>query len=92
VALEAQACGTPVIAASVGGLPYVVDDGKSGFLVDGHDPADHADRLLQILREPRLQSALGEQGARQALRFTWEATTDEMVSVYDEVLTESTAR
>ena len=52
VALEAQACGTPVVAADVGGLPYVVEDGRSGFLVEGHDPGDHADRLLQILRRP----------------------------------------
>jgi D-inositol-3-phosphate glycosyltransferase len=92
VALEAQACGTPVIAAAVGGLPYVVIDGQTGFLVDGHDPADHAARLLQILREPRLQSELGEQGVRQAHRFTWEATTDEMVSIYDEVLSGSAPR
>ncbi len=86
VALEAQACGTPVIAADVGGLPYVVEDGRSGFLVEGHDPGDHADRLLQILRDPRLQSSFGDEAARQALRFTWDATTDQMVSVYDEVL------
>ncbi len=86
VALEAQACGTPVIAADVGGLPYVVEDGKSGFLVEGHDPGDHADRLLQILRDPQLQSSFGDEAARQALRFTWDATTDQMVSVYDEVL------
>jgi D-inositol-3-phosphate glycosyltransferase len=77
-----------VVAADVGGLPYVVEDGRSGFLVEGHDPADHADRLLEILREPRLQSALGERAARQALRFTWEATTNEMVTVYDEVMAE----
>lgn len=89
VALEAQACGTPVVAADVGGLPYVVEDGRSGFLVDGHDPGDHADRLLQILRDGRLQSAFGEEAARQALRFTWDATTDQMVSVYDEVLAAS---
>ena len=79
VALEAQACGTPVVAADVGGLPYVVEDGRSGFLVDGHDPGDHAERLLQILRDDRLQSAFGEEAARQALRFTWDATTDQMV-------------
>ena len=84
VALEAQACGTPVVAAAVGGLPYVVEDGRSGFLVEGHDPGDHADRLLQILARSRPpQSAFGEEAARSALRFTWDATTDQMVSVYE---------
>jgi D-inositol-3-phosphate glycosyltransferase len=91
VALEAQACGTPVVAADVGGLPYVVEDGRSGFLVEGHDPGDHAERMLQILRDARLQSAFGEEAARQALRFTWDATTDQMVSVYDEVLADPRA-
>ena len=86
VALEAQACGTPVVAADVGGLPYVVEDGRSGFLVEGHDPGDHAERVLQILRDHRLQFAFGEEAARHALRFTWDATTDQLVSVYDEVL------
>ncbi len=89
VALEAQACGTPVVAADVGGLPYVVEHERSGFLVEGHDPGDHADRLLQILRDGRLQAALGEEAARQALRFTWDATTDQMVAIYDEVLADT---
>jgi D-inositol-3-phosphate glycosyltransferase len=92
VALEAQACGTPVVAADVGGLPFVVADGRSGYLVEGHDPADHADRLIQILREPRLQSALGDEAVSQALGFTWEATADQMVAIYDEVLGESHPR
>ncbi len=86
VALEAQACGTPVVAADVGGLPYVVEDGRSGFLVEGHDPGDHAERLLQVLRDPALQSAFGIEAAEQAQRFTWDATTEQMVGVYDEVL------
>ena len=79
VALEAQACGTPVVAADVGGLRYVVGDGRSGYLVEGHDPGDHAERMLAILGDGRLQPAIGAEGSRQALRFTWDATTDEMV-------------
>jgi D-inositol-3-phosphate glycosyltransferase len=86
VALEAQACATPVVAAEVGGLRYVVEDGKTGFLVEGHDPGDHADRLLQLLRDPALAASMGAEAARQALRFTWDATTVELLSVYREVL------
>ncbi|MDP9330026.1 MAG: D-inositol-3-phosphate glycosyltransferase [Actinomycetota bacterium] len=86
VALEAQACGTPVVAASVGGLRYVVEDGRSGFLVEGHDPADHAERLLQILRDDDLATRLGKEAARQALRFTWDATTNGLLDVYSELL------
>ena len=86
VALEAQACGTPVVAASVGGLRYVVEDERTGFLVDGHDPGDHADRLLRILRDDGLAARLGREAARQALRFTWDATAAELLDVYRELL------
>ena len=86
VALEAQACGTPVVAARVGGLPFVVEDGRTGFLVDGHDPSEHAARLLQLVREPRLQAALGAEAAHRALRFTWDVTADEVARVYRELL------
>ena len=86
VALEAQACGTPVVAASVGGLRYVVEDGRSGYLVEGHDPGDHAERLVRVLRSGSLQSALGSEAARQALRFTWDATAGELDAVYRELL------
>jgi D-inositol-3-phosphate glycosyltransferase len=85
VALEAQACGTPVVAARVGGLPFVIDDGRSGFLVEGHDPGDHADRLLTILRDPDLQATLGARAAERADRFSWDATADRIASIYDEV-------
>jgi D-inositol-3-phosphate glycosyltransferase len=86
VALEAQACGAPVVAAAVGGLRYVVEDGRSGFLVEGHDPADHADRLLAILGDRELARRMGETGARDALRFTWDATAAEVLAVYRELL------
>ncbi len=85
VALEAEACGTPVVAAAVGGLRSVVEDGRTGFLVEGHDPADHAEQLLRVIREPALQSSFGAEGARRALRFTWEATTEAVRGVYEEL-------
>jgi D-inositol-3-phosphate glycosyltransferase len=87
VALEAQACGTPVVASRVGGLPFVVRDGSTGFLVEGHDPADHADRLLRVLADAELQRTMGFEAARQALRFTWDATADQMRDVYAGLLT-----
>src|SRR4029079_274314 len=59
VALEAQACGTPVVAARVGRLPFVVDDGATGFLVDGHDPKAHAGRVLDVLRDTDMQARFG---------------------------------
>ena len=92
VALEAQACGTPVVAAAVGGLRFVVSDGRTGYLVEGHDPADHADRLLQILRDPRLAADLGERAVREALRFTWDATASELAGIYRELVSAREAR
>lgn len=86
VALEAQACGTPVVAAAVGGLRYVVVDGITGFLVEGHDPADHADRLLTLLRDPEGAGLMGAAGTTQALRFSWDATAAEILSVYGELV------
>ena len=84
VALEAQACGTPVVATAVGGLRAVVHGG--GILVDGHDPADHADALLAILRDPALAARLGSTGTLESRAFTWDATTEGIVSVYRELL------
>jgi D-inositol-3-phosphate glycosyltransferase len=86
VALEAQASGTPVVAAGVGGLRYVVQDGVTGHLVEGHDPGDHADRILSILRDPVAGRRMGDAGVARSLRFSWEATAGGMLSVYREVL------
>jgi len=85
VALEAQACGTPVIAAEVGGLRYVVDDEVTGYLVEGHDPADHAERVLRILRDPVAACRMGEAGLAHSLRFSWDATAEEILTVYGEL-------
>ncbi len=86
VALEAQACGTPVVAAAVGGLRYVVDDGITGYLVEGHDPADHAERVLRVLADRTEARRLGEAGVAHSLRFSWDVTADEILTVYRELL------
>lgn len=84
-ALEAQACGVPVVAASVGGLRTIVGDGESGFLVPGHDARDHAERVLRVLRSPELALRLARAAVRRAERFPWERTVDRLLDVYGEL-------
>jgi D-inositol-3-phosphate glycosyltransferase len=84
VALEAQACGTPVVAARVGGLSTAVSDGVSGLLVDGHDPADWADVLRRAL-ERRQQLASG--AVRHAAGYSWGRTAQGLLHAYRDVLT-----
>ncbi|HEV8114746.1 MAG TPA: glycosyltransferase [Acidimicrobiales bacterium] len=74
VALEAGACGTPVVASAVGGLTTLVDDGVTGFLVDNRDAAAFADAAATILGDPVLAAAMGDAAARRAARYTWPAT------------------
>src|SRR5205823_11702479 len=66
VALESQACGTPVVAAAVGGLPTAVDTGVSGLLVDGHDPADYAAAIGALLHRPGYRALLAAGCRRHA--------------------------
>src|SRR3954447_17693568 len=71
VALEASACGVPVVASGVGGLLTLVDEGVSGFLVRDRDPHEFARRIAQLLDDPALAARLGEGGARRARGYTW---------------------
>jgi D-inositol-3-phosphate glycosyltransferase len=89
VALEAQACGTPVIAAAVGGLRYSVDDGVTGHLVEGHDPADHAERLLAFLADTATATRMGRAAVAHSIRFSWDATAEGIADVYAELLARS---
>ncbi|MEU6443058.1 D-inositol-3-phosphate glycosyltransferase [Streptomyces sp. NPDC047046] len=82
VAIEAQAAGTPVIAASVGGLPVAVRDGVTGFLVRGHEPADYAARLARFVDAPELTARMGEAAARHALSFGWDTAASATAEVY----------
>jgi D-inositol-3-phosphate glycosyltransferase len=88
VALEAQALGTPVVAASVGGLREVVDDGVTGFLVEGHDPDDYARAMADVLRDPIRKAEMGEEARRRAGRFTWLRAVDRLAAIYDRITAE----
>ncbi|GHF70746.1 D-inositol-3-phosphate glycosyltransferase [Streptomyces thermodiastaticus] len=82
VAIEAQAAGTPVIAAAVGGLPVAVRDGETGFLVQGHDPAAYARVLRRFVDEPELTARMGARAARHAQSFGWDTAAAATADVY----------
>ncbi len=82
VAVESQACGTPVVAARVGGLRTAIADGESGVLVTGHDPAAYAAALRRLHAEPGLHARLARGAVRHAQGFGWDATVDRLVEVY----------
>jgi D-inositol-3-phosphate glycosyltransferase len=92
VALEAQACGTPVVAARVGGLRTVVKHGESGILVDGHDPGEWAGVIRRLIRAPRQLQALSAGALRHASAFGWSATVDRLAKVYTGAMDEAAAR
>jgi D-inositol-3-phosphate glycosyltransferase len=82
VAVEAQAVGTPVVAAAVGGLTTAVADGRSGLLVSGHEPEDYARVFERVIDTPGLRAALSVGAVAQAADFSWDRTADATVDVY----------
>ncbi|MFF8597268.1 D-inositol-3-phosphate glycosyltransferase [Streptomyces sp. NPDC015220] len=91
VALEAQACGTPVLAAAVGGLPAAVRDGVTGLLVAGHEPADYARALLWFARHPQAAARLGEAAVEHASGMSWQAAARRTLQVYRRALSDGPA-
>jgi D-inositol-3-phosphate glycosyltransferase len=82
VAAEAQGVGLPVVAANVGGLRYVVEDGVSGFLVDGWEPPDYAKALLRVLDGSAYRDELIRGALNAGRRFGWETATDRLLELY----------
>jgi D-inositol-3-phosphate glycosyltransferase len=86
VALEAQACGTPVVAAAVGGLVTAVANGVSGVLVDGHDPREWSTVVQRLLVEPVWRSRLSCGAVAHARTFSWDRTTEGLLRVYHQAV------
>jgi D-inositol-3-phosphate glycosyltransferase len=91
VAMEAQACGTPVVAASVGGLRTAVRHGYSGILVDSHDPRRYARVVTDLVGAPATLARLGRGAREHASRFSWSATVDALLQLYTAVTAEAAA-
>jgi len=83
VALEAQACGTPVVATAIGGLRTAVSDGISGSLVDGHDPKAWSAVISRLIAEPQRRLLLSIGAVEHASHFGWENTARKTLDVYD---------
>ena len=89
VALEAQACGTPVVATAVGGLRTAVADGISGVLVDGHDPKAWSSVISRLLQEPQRRVLLSMGAIEHASHFGWDVTARGTLDIYDLVISDA---
>ena len=85
VALEAMACGTPVVASQVGGLAFLIQDGVTGYTVPADDPQALADRLTTLVNNPELRQRMGERAASTAREYRWQRIADRVLNVYREV-------
>jgi D-inositol-3-phosphate glycosyltransferase len=92
VALEAMASGTPVIASEVGGLAYLVQNGKTGFLFPARDAEVLAERMISLLVDPERRNMMGQAAAQLAKEYSWSATVDQLLAVFEDVLHTSAAR
>ncbi len=91
VALEAQACGTPVVAAAVGGLRTAVRDGVSGVLVESHRPEHWARVIGGLLTAPGRRAELSAGAVRHARHFSWDRTAEALLAVYRGVVSDHRA-
>jgi D-inositol-3-phosphate glycosyltransferase len=85
VALEAAACGTPVVASAVGGLTTLVDHGRTGFLIDDPTPRRYAAAVRRVFDEPLMAERLSTASVLRARRYTWRAAASALVDLHDEL-------
>jgi len=91
VALEAMACGTPVVASQVGGLAFLVQDGVTGFTVPVEEPAALAEKLILLANDAELRRKMGESAAAFAQEYSWEKIANRMVALYQKLVPQDMA-
>jgi len=85
--LEASACGKPVIVSNVGGLPEVVEDRKTGFIVEKGNSKALADSLSKLIDEPELAASMGNEGRKKVIKeYDWNESVNKMISIYKTIL------
>jgi D-inositol-3-phosphate glycosyltransferase len=89
VALEAMACGTPVVASQVGGLAYLVQDGLTGYTVPVDEPAELASRLTTLLQDTHLRDQMGKRAEQVAQEYAWEKIANRLLTVYESLVVKS---
>jgi glycosyltransferase involved in cell wall biosynthesis len=86
-AVEASACGKPIVASDVGGLPEVVEHGVTGFIVPPRNPAETADAIEKLVLDRNLRARMGSAGRYRVKKlFNWNDNVTQMVNIYDSVL------
>jgi D-inositol-3-phosphate glycosyltransferase len=86
VAVEAMACGTPIVASRVGGLQFTIRDGQSGLLVPHSDPVALANGLEQVLTDQEMYNRMRAGARRAAIRYSWQMVTSSVVDVYQQLI------
>jgi D-inositol-3-phosphate glycosyltransferase len=88
VALEAMACGTPVIASEVGGLAYLVRDGETGFTIPDQEPEALCEKISWLLRDQDLHATMSQRAVEYAQDYAWEKIAKQIVDLYKSLLVE----
>lgn len=89
VNLEAMACGLPIVATRVGGIPNVIKNGVNGYLVEAKKPDEIAEKILLLLQNPQLRMEISQRNKEDVKAYTWENITNSLEKVYLKILTES---